>query len=95
MSAAFRLSLHFGGMFLVIGIMMPFWPVWLSHKGLSSTEIGMVLAAGSVVRVFLSPLIARLCDRLGERKRPIIFLSVAALLLFLPFIFLDLSLIHI
>lgn len=89
MSAAFRLSLHFGGMFLVIGIMMPFWPVWLSHKGLTSTEIGMVLAAGSIVRVFLSPLIARLCDRLGERKRPIIVLSVMALLLFLPFIFLD------
>jgi len=89
MSAAFRLSLHFGGMFLVIGIMMPFWPVWLSAKGLSSSEIGMVLAAGSVVRVFVSPAIARLCDRLGERKRPIVGLSVTAFLLFLPFALLD------
>ncbi|MDP4795739.1 MAG: 3-phenylpropionate MFS transporter [Rhodospirillales bacterium] len=89
MSPAVRLSVHFGGMFLVIGIMMPFWPVWLSSKGLNASEIGLVLAAGSIVRVFISPLIARLCDRLGERKRPIIVLSIAALLLFLPFALLD------
>ncbi|WNK01583.1 3-phenylpropionate MFS transporter [Thalassospiraceae bacterium LMO-JJ14] len=89
MSTALRLSLHFGGMFLVIGIMMPFWPVWLSAKGLSASEIGMVLAAGSVVRVFISPLIARFCDRLGERKRPIVALSLSAFLLFLPFALLD------
>jgi len=89
MSPAFRLSFHYAGMFIVIGIMMPFWPVWLSAKGLTESEIGMVLAAGSVVRVFLSPLIARFCDRLGERKRPIVALSVIALLLFLPFALLD------
>jgi PPP family 3-phenylpropionic acid transporter len=89
MSPAFRLSFHYAGMFIVIGIMMPFWPVWLSAKGLSASEIGMVLAAGSVVRVFLSPLIARFCDRLGERKRPIVALSLIALLLFLPFALLD------
>jgi len=89
MSPAVRLSLHFGGMFLVIGILMPFWPVWLSAKGLNASEIGLVLAAGSVVRVFVSPLIARLCDRLGERKRPIITLSMASFLLFLPFALLD------
>ncbi len=89
MSPAVRLSLHFGGMFLVIGIMMPFWPVWLSSKGLSPSEIGMVIAAGSIVRVFVSPVVARLCDRLGERKRPIIALSMGAFLLFLPFALLD------
>ncbi len=89
MSPAVRLSVHFGGMFLVIGILMPFWPVWLSSKGLNASEIGLVLAAGSVVRVFVSPLVARLCDRLGERKRPIIVLSIASLLLFLPFALLD------
>ncbi len=89
MTAAVRLSLHFGGMFLVIGIMMPFWPVWLSHKGLNPSEIGLVLAAGSIVRVFISPAVASISDRLGEKKRPIIILTISAFLMFLPFALLD------
>lgn len=89
MTAAVRLALHFGGMFLVIGIMMPFWPVWLSHKGLNPSEIGLVLAAGSLVRVFISPVVASMSDRLGEKKRPIIILTISAFLMFLPFALLD------
>ena len=48
MSSAVRLSALYGGIFLAIGIMMPFWPVWLEAKGLRPTEIGIVIAAGGV-----------------------------------------------
>lgn len=89
MNNAVRLSALYGGIFLVIGIMMPFWPVWMKSKGLSASEIGLVIAAGSIFRVFASPFIARLCDRTGERKRPIITLAVIALALFLPFALAD------
>lgn len=88
-AASVRLSALYGGMFLVIGIMMPFWPVWLEAKGLSSTEIGMVIAAGSIVRVLIGPLAARIADRTGERKRPMIVLSILGLLMFLPFALVD------
>lgn len=85
MSAAVRLSALYGGMFLVVGIMMPFWPVWLEAKGLSATQIGIVIAAGSVVRVFTGPLTARLADRTGHRKRPITCMTIAAFIVFMPF----------
>ena len=89
MSNAVRLSALYGGMFLVIGIMMPFWPVWLDAKGLSAAEIGLVFAAGSTVRVLTGPLAARIADRPGERKRPIIFMTISAFVLFLPFAIAD------
>lgn len=85
MSPAVRLSLLYGGIFLVIGIMMPFWPVWLESRGLSPSEIGITIAAGSVVRVFLAPQIARFADRTGERKRIVVGLAFFSFLFFLPF----------
>ncbi len=85
MSPAARLSGLYGGMFLVVGIMMPFWPVWLASRGLSASEIGMVIAGGSIVRFVLSPLVARKADHSGERRRPLIALAAAAAVLFLPF----------
>lgn len=88
-NAAIRLSMLYGGMFLVIGIMMPFWPVWLEAKGLTPSEIGLVIAAGSIVRVFVGPFTARIADRAGERKRPMVVLSVLGLLMFLPFALVD------
>ena len=87
--AAVRLSALYGGMFLVIGIMMPFWPVWLEAKGLTSSEIGLIIAAGSIVRVFVGPFTARIADRTGERKRPMVVLSILGLLMFLPFAIVD------
>lgn len=88
-SAAVRLSALYGGMFLVIGIMMPFWPVWLEAKGLSPSEIGLIIAAGSVVRVFVGPFTARIADRTGERKRPMVALSILGLIVFMPFALVD------
>ncbi len=89
MTYTVRLSAMYGAMFLVIGIMMPFWPVWLEAKGLSATEIGMVIAAGSILRVFMSPLIARVADRSGERKRIIVSVTCLAFVAFLPFALAD------
>ncbi|MBO6948603.1 MAG: 3-phenylpropionate MFS transporter [Rhodospirillales bacterium] len=85
MSATVRLSALYGGIFFAIGIMMPFWPVWLQSRGLSATEIGLTIACGSLVRVFLAPQIARFADRTGERRRPIICLAIAAFVFYLPF----------
>src|SRR3990172_2868881 len=58
---------------------MPFWPLWLEAKGLDAAEIGVVLALGPWVRVVGNPLIARLADRRGETRRPLILLALASL----------------
>ena len=46
-----RLALFYGGIFVAMGIQLPFLPVWLAAKGLDSAAIGAVLALPMVVRV--------------------------------------------
>ena len=65
---AVRLSAFYAAMFLVAGIQLPFWPVWLAARGLSAREIGIVLAAAIWVRVFATPAIGAISDRLGARR---------------------------
>jgi MFS transporter, PPP family, 3-phenylpropionic acid transporter len=50
-------------------------PAFLGHHGLSNEQIGLVLAAGIVVRIVAGPLTGRLADHLDARK-PV--LSIAA-----------------
>ena len=84
---AFRLSFYFGAVFAVVGIMAPFWPVFLAARGLTAPEIGLLLSAGLWLRVILNPLIAQWADRRGERRRPLLILSAAAMGGFLCFLF--------
>jgi PPP family 3-phenylpropionic acid transporter len=46
-------------MFLVVGIQLPFWPIWLAARGLSAREIGIVLAAAIWVKVLRPRRLAR------------------------------------
>lgn len=68
---SFRLSIYFAAMFLFVGIQMPFWPVWLTSRGLSPVEIGTVLSLSAWMRAAVQPFIAHMADRRGERKRVI------------------------
>ena len=39
-----RLGLFYGAYFLAVGVMLPYWPVWLEGRGMSPEQIGAVLA---------------------------------------------------
>lgn len=80
-----RLSLFYVTFFLFVGINMPFWPLWLAEHGLDAGEIGVLLAAPMWIRVVANPLLARLADRRGETRRPLLFLIGAATLFYLLF----------
>jgi PPP family 3-phenylpropionic acid transporter len=85
---AFRLSFFFAAIFLVIGIMLPFWPIWLKSRGLTELEIGLLLSAGMWVRAFTNPLLAQLADRRGRPDQLLIALGWGALvghLFYIPF----------
>ena len=82
-----RLSIYYAAYFGVIGILLPFWPVWLEARGLSSIEIGLILASAPFVRSVASPLIAQIADRQGLRQPIIIFLTAAASFTFTAFNF--------
>ena len=75
----------YGAIFLALGVLIPFWPLWLGHRGLSAEQIGLLLACASWARVAATPAVGYLSDRSGRPKAAILILaalSVAAFLLF-------------
>ena len=77
-----RLSVFYAAFFAVIGIHLPFWPVWLASRGVTPGEIGVLVAVGISVKVVGNPLIAHIADRRGDRRRVIIVLAAAAVATF-------------
>jgi PPP family 3-phenylpropionic acid transporter len=76
---AFRLSLFYAAIFLAIGVMLPFWPVWLQARGMSPAEIGIILSTGMWVRAFANPLVAQAADRRGRPDRMVAAMAWLAL----------------
>jgi PPP family 3-phenylpropionic acid transporter len=77
---ATRLAALYGAMFILLGIQLPFFPVWLKAKGLDAGMIGVVLAAPIVVRVFSITLAARVADRRDALRAAIVVTSAASVL---------------
>lgn len=71
-----RLSAFYAASFLVVGIQLPFWPVWLSGRGLDAHDIAIVFAAGLWAKVALIPAVGALADRIGRRRG--VMLALAA-----------------
>jgi PPP family 3-phenylpropionic acid transporter len=72
------MALYYAALFMVIGVQLPFFPVWLRARGLDSEFIGVVLAVPLVARIVAVPVASRLSDRWKAPKGMLIGLSVAA-----------------
>ncbi|MCF6200030.1 MAG: 3-phenylpropionate MFS transporter [Hyphomicrobiaceae bacterium] len=83
---ALRLASFYGAIFLLIGIFMPFFPVWLKSRQLGEVEISIILAAPLLSRILFTPLISFFADHLGERRRVLIGLSWGSFIALLAFI---------
>ena len=83
---AIRLALFYAAVFLFVGVSLPFWPVWLTAKGLSATEIGLLITAGTWVRIAAPPIAAHFSDRRGRRRSVLILLAGASLAIHLLFL---------
>lgn len=77
-----RLSLFYAAYFAAGGVMMPFWPLWLEARGLTTTEISVVMTAALWIRVATTPSFANWVDRTGRRSLALIGLSWAAAVAF-------------
>jgi PPP family 3-phenylpropionic acid transporter len=77
-----RLAAFYAAYFLVNGIQMPFWPVWLTGRGFGAEEIALLFAAAIWVKVFATPIIGALADRLGRRRGCMIALAGITVLAF-------------
>lgn len=78
-----RYSLLIGGIFLVLGLFLPFWPVLLEARGLDAGEIGVLLAATTWVKIVAVPLWGRLADRRGDARSVLLLLGLLSLLAYL------------
>ncbi len=83
---AVRLALFYAAAFLFVGVSLPFWPVWLSARGLSATEIGFLITAGTWVRIAAPPMAAHFADRSGRRRPVLVLLAAAAFAVHLLFL---------
>ncbi|MFG1357772.1 MFS transporter [Xanthobacter pseudotagetidis] len=73
---AIAMGAAYAAFYLAIGIQLPFLPLWLTERGLSPQEIGVVIAAPLVARLFATPLIGFLSDRLGRPKAVLVTLAL-------------------
>lgn len=75
---AARLSSFYAAYFVLIGIQLPFFPLWLDAKGLDAAQIGIVLAAPAFVRVAAVPLLTQIADRYGALRETLVAAAIAA-----------------
>ena len=81
--AGTRTASVYGALLLMIGVMLPFMPVWLAARGFSIADVAWALALQSVVRVMAMPVLTYWADRLAARRRFIIVLSFTAAVMML------------
>jgi PPP family 3-phenylpropionic acid transporter len=75
---ATRLAGLYAALFVMGGIQLPFFPVWLKAKGLDPGMIGLVLAAPIVARVVALPIITQVADRYDAVRAAIVLTSVVS-----------------
>ncbi|SFV14784.1 MFS transporter, PPP family, 3-phenylpropionic acid transporter [Methylobacterium sp. 174MFSha1.1] len=63
-----RFLVVYAALYAGYGLTTPFLPALLSQRGLSPTEVGLVLAAGTGIRLAAGPLAGRLADRLAAGR---------------------------
>jgi len=80
---ALRMRLFYAGYFLVGGVFVPFFPVWLQSRGLTDVEIASVIAIPGLIRVLLTPLAGIYADRAPNRRFATITFTVPAAVIFL------------
>lgn len=63
MTALPRFVLLYGALFAAFGVASPFFPAYLLTRGLDLSDVGLVLAAGTAVRIVAGPVGGWLADR--------------------------------
>jgi MFS transporter, PPP family, 3-phenylpropionic acid transporter len=73
-----RLAALYVALFILPGIQMPFFPVWLKAKDVDARLIGIVLAVPMLARVLAIPVIAREADRRDAVRAALILAGVGS-----------------
>jgi len=79
----YRLSLFNAVLFLGSGILLPFLPLWLKHRGLPDTEVTLVVGLMMAVRIVAIPAGTLIADLTRRRRTVIILCAFGATLSYL------------
>ena len=71
-SVFLRLSANYTSLYIYLGIMTPFWGMWLRNKGLPPSEIGIIIALPYLMKIIIAPLISQAADKHDEYWRPLL-----------------------
>ncbi len=82
-----RLAVFYALLFGIIGINIPFWPVWMESRGLNASQIGIALSLGLATKIITNPIIGHFADHTGRRRGLMIFLATGALFAYASFWF--------
>ena len=82
-----RIGVFFAAYFATAGILAPYFPLYLEHRGLAAAQIGVVMAVGQGMRILGPTVWGWLADHTTERVRILRFTSIAAPLCFVPVMF--------
>jgi PPP family 3-phenylpropionic acid transporter len=77
---AWRVAAFYAALFVVLGVQVPFLPVWLAAKGLDAAAIGVVLAIPMMVRLAAIPLATHGADRHDALRAALMIAACAAAL---------------
>ena len=75
-SSFLRLSANYTSLYIYLGIMTPFWGMWLKNKGLSASEIGIIIALPYIMKIIIVPLISQAADKREEYWRPLLISAI-------------------
>jgi MFS transporter, PPP family, 3-phenylpropionic acid transporter len=62
--AASAISLY-GGIFVLTGTQLPYFPLWLEHQGFAEAEIATILGLPMFLRAVAPPMVTAIADRFG------------------------------
>src|SRR5690606_872440 len=76
-------------LFWLSGALIPFFPLWLDHQGLSPDQIGIVVSLSFLPKLIGNPLIAHIADSTGKANRLIVALLLYSVTVYLCYFFAD------
>jgi MFS transporter, PPP family, 3-phenylpropionic acid transporter len=81
---AVRYALLYVALFMLIGVQLPFWPVWLADRGMDADRIGWLLGSGAWARL-VAPWVGAWVDRSGRGAAAVALLAGGVVLTLLAF----------
>jgi PPP family 3-phenylpropionic acid transporter len=81
-----RFVLLYGAMYAAFGVASPFLPAFVIARGLSPEQLGLVLGAGTAVRLLTAPLAGRIGDLIQSLRGVLVFCTALAALVTLGYL---------